>query len=120
MSIASVVAVSLGIIVSATPPKLDSEGFARRQPAADTLVDVGGHRLHLSVWDGEGPVTILFEAGGGADASGRRCRNWLRRALVLELSLMTEQGWAKATGDPWSSHPLMRSTISTPPCGISA
>ena len=69
MSIASVVAVSLGIIVSATPPKLDSEGFARRQPAADTLVDVGGHRLHLSVLDGEGPVTILFEAGGGADAS---------------------------------------------------
>ncbi len=69
MSIASVLAVSLGIIVSATPPKLDSESFARRQPAADTLVDVGGHRLHLSVWDGEGPITILFEAGGGADAS---------------------------------------------------
>ena len=69
MSIASVVAVSLGIIVPPSPPHLEPESFARQQPVADTLVDVGGYRLHLSVWDGEGPVTILFEAGGGADAS---------------------------------------------------
>ncbi|MGD8495528.1 MAG: alpha/beta fold hydrolase [Gemmatimonadales bacterium] len=34
----------------------------------DTLVDVGGHRLHLVVHRGERPVTVLFEAGGGADA----------------------------------------------------
>lgn len=44
------------------------------QPAAsptvvDTLVDVGGHRLHLEVHRGTAPLTIVFEAGGGADLS---------------------------------------------------
>lgn len=33
----------------------------------DTLVDVGGHRLHLRVRRGTRPVTVLFEAGGAAD-----------------------------------------------------
>jgi len=69
MSIGSVVAVSLGIIVLPSPPPLAPEHFVRQQPVADTMVDVGGHRLRFSVWDGEGPVTIVFEAGGGADAS---------------------------------------------------
>lgn len=35
----------------------------------DTLVDVDGHRLHLVVRPGDGPVTVLFEAGGGADGA---------------------------------------------------
>lgn len=34
----------------------------------DTLVDVGGHRLHFVVWQGEG-TPILLESGGGNDAS---------------------------------------------------
>ncbi|GAB2463215.1 alpha/beta hydrolase [Hymenobacter qilianensis] len=34
----------------------------------DTLVDVGGHRLHFNVWPGKAPA-ILFEAGGGDDLS---------------------------------------------------
>jgi len=33
----------------------------------DTLVDVGGHRLHLRVRRGTRPITVLFEAGGAAD-----------------------------------------------------
>jgi pimeloyl-ACP methyl ester carboxylesterase len=36
--------------------------------AADTLVDVGGYRLHFRVVAGRG-VPIVFEAGGGDDAS---------------------------------------------------
>jgi pimeloyl-ACP methyl ester carboxylesterase len=32
----------------------------------DTLVDVGGHRLHLVVHRGTKPLTIVMEAGGGA------------------------------------------------------
>lgn len=34
---------------------------------ADTLVDVGGHRLHVEVIRGDGPVAFVLESGGGAD-----------------------------------------------------
>ncbi len=37
--------------------------------AADSLVDVGGHRLHVEMRRGTAPLTIVLEAGGGADAS---------------------------------------------------
>ena len=37
--------------------------------APDTLVDVGGHALHLEVREGARLLTIVLEAGGGADAS---------------------------------------------------
>lgn len=37
--------------------------------APDTLVDVGGHALHLEVREGARLITIVLEAGGGADAS---------------------------------------------------
>jgi pimeloyl-ACP methyl ester carboxylesterase len=36
---------------------------------SDTLVDVGGHRLHLEVRRGTVPITLVLEAGGGADLS---------------------------------------------------
>ncbi len=35
----------------------------------DTMVDVGGRRLHLRIRRGSDPVTVLFEAGGAADLS---------------------------------------------------
>src|SRR5690348_14434873 len=34
----------------------------------DTLVDVGGYRLHFNIIKGKG-IPILFEAGGGEDAT---------------------------------------------------
>ena len=37
--------------------------------APDTLIDVGGHELHFEVRQGTLPVTIVLEAGGGAEAS---------------------------------------------------
>lgn len=37
--------------------------------APDTLVDVGGHALHLEVREGARLLTILLEAGGGSDAT---------------------------------------------------
>jgi pimeloyl-ACP methyl ester carboxylesterase len=36
---------------------------------ADTLVDVGRHRLHLEILRGTEPLTLVLEAGGGADLS---------------------------------------------------
>ncbi|HET6341711.1 MAG TPA: alpha/beta hydrolase [Gemmatimonadota bacterium] len=37
--------------------------------APDTLIDVGGHELRIEVREGSRPITIVLEAGGGADAS---------------------------------------------------
>lgn len=36
----------------------------------DTLVDAGGYRMHLVVFPGTKPVTILMEVGGGASIKG--------------------------------------------------
>jgi pimeloyl-ACP methyl ester carboxylesterase len=51
-------------------------GFWANHPLAtatqgplDTLVSVGEHRLHFVLYRGKVPVTIMFEAGGGADLS---------------------------------------------------
>lgn len=38
-----------------------------RTAFVDTLVDVGGRRLHVRVRRGTSPITVLFEAGGAAD-----------------------------------------------------
>lgn len=35
--------------------------------ATDTLVAVGGHRLHFVVYHGTRPLTVVMEAGGGTD-----------------------------------------------------
>lgn len=48
----------------------DENGYEADAPlaaAVDTVVDVGGHRLHLRVREGTVPLTVLFEAGGAAD-----------------------------------------------------
>jgi pimeloyl-ACP methyl ester carboxylesterase len=36
----------------------------------DTLIDVGGQRLHFRIWSGTGDLTLVFQAGGGSDLSG--------------------------------------------------
>jgi pimeloyl-ACP methyl ester carboxylesterase len=41
--------------------------LAQRAEAVDTLVRVDGHALHFVVHRGRIPVTLLLEAGGGAD-----------------------------------------------------
>ena len=46
-------------------------GSATQSPApfaspADTMIDVGGHRLHFRVWQKRSDVTLVFESGGGA------------------------------------------------------
>lgn len=46
---------------------LDRLGSAPPPVPADTMIDVGGQRLHFRVWPGRGEVAIVFQAGGGAD-----------------------------------------------------
>ena len=38
--------------------------FVGQSQVLDTLIDVGGHRLHFNIIKGKG-VPILFESGGG-------------------------------------------------------
>ena len=40
-----------------------------RPPPVDTIIDAGGPRLHFRIWHGTGPLTVVFQAGGGADLS---------------------------------------------------
>lgn len=42
--------------------------FVGQSQDLDTLIDVGGHRLHFNITKGKG-VPILFESGGGDDGS---------------------------------------------------
>jgi pimeloyl-ACP methyl ester carboxylesterase len=39
-------------------------------PPLDTLVDVGGYRMHMVVYRGARPLTIVMESGGGAPIAG--------------------------------------------------
>lgn len=60
--------------MSALPIVLTSILLLRPLPtltsiAPDTLVEVGGHRLHFEVREGALPITIVLEPGGGADGS---------------------------------------------------
>jgi pimeloyl-ACP methyl ester carboxylesterase len=59
--------------VAVTLPAIGQAGVgsasAPAPPPSESLVDVGGHRLHFEVWPGSGPYSVVFEAGGGGDAS---------------------------------------------------
>lgn len=50
---------------------LSGQGSATQSPLSvagpsDTMIDVGGHRLHFRVWLNRSDVTLVFESGGGA------------------------------------------------------
>lgn len=51
---------------AAQQPDGDRESVQLVSPL-DTLIDVGGHRLHVRVSRGTLPITVLFEAGGAAN-----------------------------------------------------
>jgi pimeloyl-ACP methyl ester carboxylesterase len=41
-----------------------------RAPPLDTLVDAGGYRMHVVVYRGTKPITVVMEVGGGASLRG--------------------------------------------------
>ena len=45
---------------------LQAVASASLPPAVDTLLDVGGYRMHLVVHRGTRPLTLVLESGGGA------------------------------------------------------
>ena len=58
----------LSLLLWAVSPPAPASAAQAQEPL-DTLVRVGQHRLHFVVYRDSGPVTILLEAGGGADLS---------------------------------------------------
>jgi pimeloyl-ACP methyl ester carboxylesterase len=76
---------------------------AHPSTAVDTLVDLGGYRMHLVLYRGKSPLTLVMESGGGAALD----EAWL--ALETRLSARTgatvvaydRAGFGKsATGPP--------------------
>jgi pimeloyl-ACP methyl ester carboxylesterase len=64
---------------------LQALSIPRRNPAPlDTLVDVGGYRMHLVLYRGAKPLTLVMESGGGASLE----EPWL--ALEGQLAARTE------------------------------
>ena len=68
------VLLAAGCVLSILTLALAARGAEHQEPdvpvtvaAVERMVDVGGHRLHFDV-RGDGPLTVLFEAGGGADS----------------------------------------------------
>jgi pimeloyl-ACP methyl ester carboxylesterase len=41
----------------------------QRSVPTDTMIDVGGHRLHFRIWQGDPHRVVVLEAGGGSDMS---------------------------------------------------
>lgn len=57
----------------------------RPGPAPSTLIDIGGHRLHIHcTGPASSPVTVVFESGGGGDS-----RDWTRVREHLPATLRT-------------------------------
>lgn len=55
-------------LFACTPMRAQTASPACCSPI-DTLVDVGGHRLHFKVWERKSAITLVFEAGGSSDLS---------------------------------------------------
>jgi pimeloyl-ACP methyl ester carboxylesterase len=54
------------LLIACAPPVFASFQDNSTAPA-DTLINVGGHRLHFKVWDRKSDLTLVFENGGGSD-----------------------------------------------------
>jgi pimeloyl-ACP methyl ester carboxylesterase len=57
---------------------------AQTSPPLDTMVDVGGYRMHVVLFRGSKPLTLIMESGGGASLD----QAW----LALEARLAAHTG----------------------------
>lgn len=62
-----IAAATCAFAFTAEPLCVHAQVAPSKEVGADTLVSVGGYRLHMNVRRGSGPITVIFEAGGGAD-----------------------------------------------------
>jgi pimeloyl-ACP methyl ester carboxylesterase len=54
------------ILLASTTPAVAIQGSIAPEPA-DTMIQVGQHRLHFVIYRGKVPASVLLEAGGAAD-----------------------------------------------------
>jgi pimeloyl-ACP methyl ester carboxylesterase len=73
---------------------------ARAYPAPGQLIDVGGHRLHLSC-TGSGSPTVVLEAGGGEMSSNL---GWITPAVARDTRVCVYdragRGWSEPADTP--------------------
>ena len=86
----------------------------------DTLVDVGGYRVHVVVHRGTKPLTIIMESGGGASLtawSGVDAQ--LAERTGATVVAYDRAGFGKSETGPWDLKPQThgRSNESTICCG---
>jgi pimeloyl-ACP methyl ester carboxylesterase len=76
----------------------------------DTLVDVGGYKLHFVIFKGKG-IPILFEAGGGEDATTwNKIIRPVARRTAATLITYDRAGFGKSTFDT-TRHGIMNGMI---------
>ena len=67
----------------------------------DTMIDVGGHRLHLKVWPNRSDLTLVFEHGGGATlASWENIPQTAARELSLRVVAYDRAGLGESDVGP--------------------
>ena len=73
---------------------------ARADPPPGQLIDVGGHRLHLSC-TGSGSPTVVLEPGAGGDSSGL---GWITPAVARDTRVCVYdragRGWSEPADTP--------------------
>lgn len=73
--------------------------FQLEAQVIDTLIDVGGHRLHFNIIKGKG-TPILFESGGGSDASDwNKLREHLKDSIDATLIAYDRAGFGSSEMD---------------------
>jgi pimeloyl-ACP methyl ester carboxylesterase len=85
------------IAVAAGYSNVKSMVDARRYPAPGTMVDIGGHRLHLHC-EGAGPTVILDAGAGTWSIMMGRLQKQLRDSVRACAFDRTGLGWSESSG----------------------
>jgi len=73
--------------------------FSVQAQTIDTLIDVGGYKLHFDIIKGKG-IPILFEAGGGEDATTwKKIIHPIAERTATTLITYDRAGFGKSTFD---------------------
>jgi pimeloyl-ACP methyl ester carboxylesterase len=73
--------------------------LSARAQTIDTLIDVGGYKLHFNIIKGKG-IPILFEAGGGEDATTwQKIIQPIAERTTTTLIMYDRAGFGKSTFD---------------------
>jgi pimeloyl-ACP methyl ester carboxylesterase len=89
---------------------LQAVASASLPPAVDTLLDVGGYRMHLVVHRGTRPLTLVLESGGGASLDAwSGVDTVLARRTGATVVGYDRAGFGRSDLGPWDLTPRRQS-----------